>query len=172
MPPSNIGHTRSNGRQARGGGAQWWSACRVRRRHWWLIRVEPKARSGGPFPSGLGPTRSMKHGILTSGTGGQWWAVRRRVWLLGFFLELRRRWGMAPRLLRPWFFSRWWLQRLLFLDDRSDEVGAWGHITVVSGLGRARRTGANEVELASKVPFIELRLGAGTRGFGWLSMCT
>jgi hypothetical protein len=26
----------------------------VRRRHVWLIGVEPKARSGGPFPLGLG----------------------------------------------------------------------------------------------------------------------
>jgi hypothetical protein len=126
MPPSNLGHTRSNGRLARGGGAR-------RQRHGQLTEVEPKAHFGGPSPSGLGPTQSMEHGVLTSGNGEWRWTVRWCVWWRGFFLELRRRWGTTPRLLWPWFFSWWWWWRLLFLDDRSEMVGARENSTAVSG---------------------------------------
>jgi hypothetical protein len=39
--------------------------------------VELKACSGDPFPSGLGPTRSTEHWVLTSGTGGRWPVVEK-----------------------------------------------------------------------------------------------
>jgi hypothetical protein len=91
------------------------------RHHGRLIGVEPKAHSGGPFPLGLGPTRSTEHGVLTAGTGGRRRAVIWCVRQWGFFLELRRRRGTVPRLLRPQFISHQRQWRLLFLDDRSDE---------------------------------------------------
>jgi hypothetical protein len=92
MPPSNLGCTRTSGRPARSGG--------TRRCHGRLARVEPKARSGGPFFGAWPYTvyralgSHLRHRRAVAG-GEKVCAAK------GFFLGLRHRRGTAPRLLRP-----------------------------------------------------------------------
>jgi hypothetical protein len=55
----------------------------------WSLRLAPVA-----LFSGLGPTRSTEHWVLTSGIGGRWrvvrWCVLRRASFLGFGIDGER----------------------------------------------------------------------------------